>query len=201
MIELYILRHGQTEWNREDRIQGRQDSPLTEAGIEEIEKMAKTLAHLPFRSCYCSDLGRAKKTAEILRNDRKFPIIEVEALRELPLGPWEGKLFSEIQDDPMCKIYFESPEAFGFSGTENFHDLYRKIESFLRHIETEETGPILVVAHGVSIRAMLNCMEGVSIENFWHRPIPESAGLSVARYDEKRWEVLQTADKKDGVSY
>lgn len=200
-MKLYILRHGETEWNREDRVQGRMDSPLTEKGLEDIASMAEELSVIPIDICYTSDLPRAKKTAEGLINDRKIQIIEEEALRELPLGPWEGKLFKEVQKDPKSVVYFETPDRFSFPDLENFHDLYKGIEEFIRKLERDPKDHVLIVAHGVSIRALLNVLEGVPVVNFWHRPIAKSMGLTIASFESGKWKVLQRADQKDGLSY
>lgn len=200
-MKLYILRHGETEWNREDRVQGQMDSPLTKKGREDIASMAEELFPIPIEICYTSDLPRAKKTAEGLINGRKIPIIEVEALRELPLGPWEGKLFKEIQKDPLSVIYFESPDQFSLPGLRNFHDLYKGVGDFIRKLEKDPKDHVLIVAHGVSIRALLNVLEGVPVARFWHRPIAKSMGLTIASFEKGKWKVLQRADQKDGLSY
>ena len=200
-MKLYILRHGETEWNREDRVQGRMDSPLTEKGLEDIASMAEELSFIPIDICYTSDLPRAKKTAEGLINDRKIQIIEEEALRELPLGPWEGKLFKEVQKDPLSVVYFETPDQFSLPGLENFHDLYEAMGKFIRKLEKDPKDHVLIVAHGVSIRALINVLEGVPVARFWHRPIAKSMGLTIASFEKGKWQVLQRADQKDGLSY
>lgn len=200
-MDLFILRHAETQWNAEDRIQGQMDSPLTEKGYRDIRRMAKRLRRIPLDICYTSDLLRAKHTAENLINGRELPIIEVEALRELPLGSWEGKLFQDVRNDPLADVYFNRPEDFKIPGNDNFHDLYRKIETFIRMLEEGDQTHVLIVAHGVSIRALLNVLEGIPVADFWHRPIARNMGLSIARHDGKSWTVLRRADKKDGVSY
>ncbi|MDD7362777.1 MAG: histidine phosphatase family protein [Peptoniphilus sp.] len=198
---LYILRHAETEWNVEDRIQGRMDSPITKKGYAEIARMRQTLASIPLDVCYTSDLTRAKRTAQNLINTKNLPIIEIEALRELPLGSWEGALFKEVRDDPLFEVYFQRPDEFQLPGKENFHDLYRHIEEFIRMLERCDHKHVLIVAHGVSIRALLNVLEGIPVRQFWHRPVARNMGLSIAKYDGASWLVLRRADKKDGLSY
>lgn len=177
------------------------DSPLTAKGLEDIASMAEELSHIPIDICYTSDLPRAKKTAEGLINDRKIQIIEEEALRELPLGPWEGKLFKEVQKDPLSIVYFETPDQFSLLGLENFHDLYEAMGKFIRKLEKDPKDHVLIVAHGVSIRALINVLEGVPVARFWHRPIAKSMGLTIASFEKGKWQVLQRADQKDGLSY
>ena len=200
-MKLYILRHAETEWNREDRIQGQMDSAITAEGLRSIERMRIRLAAVPFDRCYTSDLKRARRTAEGLLKYRAVPIIEVEALRELPLGSWEGMLFKDIQKDPLARAYLKRPESYHRKDLMNFHDLYEKLEQFVRTVEASEDEHVLIVGHGVSIRGLFNVIEGVSVNHFWSRPIAESMGLGLCVYERGVWRVLRRADKKDGLSY
>ena len=201
MMKLYILRHAETEWNREDRIQGQMDSPITPRGQAAIDAMREKLASVPFDRCYTSDLKRARLTAEGLLKSRAVPIIEVEALRELPLGPWEGMLFQDILKDPLSRLYLKTPEKYHREGLMDFHDLYRKTDAFLRRLEKTKDEHVLIVGHGVSIRALYHVMEGVAVRDFWTGPIAESLGLGICAYEDGAWKVLRRADKKDGYSY
>lgn len=200
-MKLYILRHAETEWNREDRIQGQMDSPITLEGKEAIAAMARHLASVPFDCCYTSDLSRARQTAEGLLNSRRVPIIEEEALRELPLGPWEGMLFKDILSDPLAQDYLKAPETYHREGYMDFYDLYDKLSAFLRRLERSGHEHVLIVGHGVSIRALYHVMEKVAVEDFWSRPIAASMGLGICSYDKGTWHVLRRADREDGLSY
>ncbi|WP_108831169.1 histidine phosphatase family protein [Aedoeadaptatus coli] len=200
-MKLYILRHAETEWNRADRIQGQMDSPITREGEEAMAAMAVRLASVPFDCCYTSDLPRARKTAEGLLKFRPVPIIEEEALRELPLGPWEGMLFKEILNDPLAQAYLKAPETYHREGFMDFHDLYDKLRAFIGRLEGSGHEHVLIVGHGVSIRALYHVIEGVAVKDFWSRPIAESMGLGICAYEKGAWHVLRRADREDGLSY
>jgi len=94
---LYLTRHGQTEWNVENRFQGWSDSPLTEKGIRQAKDLAKRLRGISFDAIYSSPAGRALQTAEILRDGREIEIREHPDLREMGLGDWEGMRSEEIE--------------------------------------------------------------------------------------------------------
>ena len=200
-MKLYILRHAETEWNREDRIQGQMDSPITRKGEEAMAAMAVRLASVPFDCCYTSDLPRARKTAEGLLKFRSVPIIEEEALRELPLGPWEGMLFKDILTDPLAQAYLKAPETYHRKGFMDFYDLYDKLRAFIGRLVQSDHEHVLIVGHGVSIRALYHVVEGVAVKDFWSRPIAASMGLGICAYEKGAWHVLRRADREDGLSY
>ena len=97
-MELYIIRHGETDWNKEKRLQGRSDTELNEYGIELAEITGEALKDVHFDCIYSSPLKRAYKTAEIIRGQRNLEIITDERLREISFGVVEGVPMSERPD-------------------------------------------------------------------------------------------------------
>jgi probable phosphoglycerate mutase len=95
---IYIVRHGQTEWNLEGRFQGRLDSPLTNAGVEQAKQLAQRLQNISFDSIYSSSSNRAFSTALHLRKDRAIEVNKSDHLMEMDFATWEGRKWSEIQD-------------------------------------------------------------------------------------------------------
>lgn len=99
---LYIVRHGETNWNVMGRIQGQSDSELTEKGIQDTKILARRLKDIHFDAIFSSDLSRASKTAELIRLDRDLAIETHEALRERTFGIHDGDYSSDytlaIQD-------------------------------------------------------------------------------------------------------
>src|SRR3989338_844655 len=100
MTTFYIVRHGQTEHNINNIMQGfTVDSPLTKKGQEQAEKIGKELSHIHFDEVFSSDLTRAKRTAEIITLERKLAIKTTEALREQCYGKYEGQPYDVIQSE------------------------------------------------------------------------------------------------------
>ena len=89
-MEIFMVRHGETEWNRQRRLQGRTDIPLNDAGLAEARKAAKALRDVNFDRIFTSPLQRARKTAEILRGSREIPVTVEPVLIEVSFGVGEG---------------------------------------------------------------------------------------------------------------
>ena len=143
MLELYFVRHGETEWNVENRLQGRLDSPLTERGIKEARLLAERLAQLPFKAAVSSPSTRAVETAKILIGMRGIPLYTDERLMEIDLGDWQGKTKAEIRAaDPWnYECYYHYPHLYAREGSERFLEDDEEIrEQILPPIEKGDFG-------------------------------------------------------------
>ena len=89
-MKIYLVRHGETDWNQAGLLQGQTDIALNAQGLEQTHDAAERLKEVPFEIAFCSPLIRAKRTAEIIIGDRKITLTTDERLRELNFGPWEG---------------------------------------------------------------------------------------------------------------
>lgn len=160
---LYLVRHGETEWNVLHRIQGQLDSELTENGILESKKQAEKLKIIEFDAIFSSDLSRAAKTAEILKLDRQLAITTHKALRERTFGEHDGSFGDEytkaIQHllDEYEKLTEEERWKFKFAeGYESDEELVGRFLTILREIAVGYAGKtVLVVTHGGNLRTFL----------------------------------------------
>ena len=109
-MKLYLMRHGQTEWNRIRKLQGRTDIPLNANGRYVAELTAKGLWDIPFDVAFVSPLARARETAEIILRDRHVPIIVDERIIEVDFGRYEGKSLN--LDDENLQNFFVKPECY-----------------------------------------------------------------------------------------
>lgn len=202
-MDIYLIRHGQTEWNVEERLQGWSDSPLTEAGKAKARALALDLSKNPPDLIYTSDLGRALHTAEILRGDLSVPILKRSELRELALGPWEGHCFQEVKasDPEKMAIYFDDPVNHHIEGVEDYHDLMERIERFLEEIKTLDEESIVIVAHGVSIAAIVNYIEGRELDKFWERPLVDGLSITHIQWNEEKFIIKSLGEEIKGSSY
>lgn len=173
---LYIVRHGQTDWNQEKRIQGQTDIPLNITGRAEAANMAETLKDTPFAAAFSSDLQRAYETALILVNNRSMTVKTDKRLRERNFGRWEGSLSSDFYKTPRSeKEDVESDEK-----------MCERVFQFL--IETAEQNKgknVLIVTHGGIIRNIIvqALALGCSVDDI------ETKNTSVVRliYDDGHW--------------
>ena len=95
-MRLYLIRHAESVWNAEDRVQGHGDSPLTDAGLAQAERLGRRLASCKIGELYASPLQRALQTAQAVSRMVRVPVVTRSALREIFLGAWEGKTPAEV---------------------------------------------------------------------------------------------------------
>ena len=114
-MRLYIIRHGETEWNVLKRFQGRSDIPLNDEGRRLARITAEALREVPFSRIYTSPLKRAYETAMIIKADRDIPVIEESRIIEIGFGEYEGLCCGKEHyniPDPDFMNFFEKPEAY-----------------------------------------------------------------------------------------
>lgn len=165
-IDVYFVRHGETDWNVQRRLQGHTDIPLNDVGQLQAQKLSKKLESLAFAKVWASDLARAYQTAQwILGPNSSCTIEKSPFLRERSFGPWEGRLFNELQVYLKEHYDIDSMTEEQYltlawdNGVESYAHVYRRIEAWLRTIFLDSTmpeGPILAVSHGGVIRAILS---------------------------------------------
>lgn len=162
---IYVLRHGQTEWNVEARFQGHMDSPLTARGREHAKAQRRILSRLNLAEylCWCSPLGRAQATAEIAAKGLLDPIELKADLMEIGMGDWEGLPHSQIkQDRPLD----ESDEA-AFDhydrapGGEGLAALEQRCLKVLHYLGARGQ-PAVLVTHGITSRMLRTLLMGRS---------------------------------------
>lgn len=198
MLELYFVRHGETEWNVENRLQGRLDSPLTERGIREARLLAAHLAQEPFKAAISSSSGRAVETAKILIGTRDIPFYTDERLMEIHLGDWQGKTKAEIQAaDPWnYKCYYHYPHLYAREGCERFLDVKKRVESALADLELRfSCGKLLVVTHGMVIKVVQQLIcKGLPVARLWDPPWIEGTSVTIVRSGGGKKELVVEGD-------
>lgn len=153
--EIYLLRHGETEWNREKRIQGQMDSPLTEQGQSQALRQGHTLKRLRKdlgdHRVFCSPLGRAQHTARLALGGDDFSTDK--RLMEIGCGKWEGTCHDDrlVTDSDLAPnlsedfdIYINAP------GGEGLWRLSERLKAFLEDLQ----GPVVIFSHKIALAAM-----------------------------------------------
>jgi broad specificity phosphatase PhoE len=178
---LLLVRHGETDWNRDGRWQGQSDTHLNDAGREQAARVAGELDGID--AVYSSDLARARETAEIVTERLGLEIELDERLRERSFGAWEGKTGPQIEAEfADAHARWLAGEGPGADDAEPFAAFARRVRSFLDDVLTrhpDET--VLVVAHGGSIRVIHALASGLDYVRD-HRSIPAVPNCAVARY-------------------
>ncbi|HHZ01659.1 MAG TPA: histidine phosphatase family protein [Tissierellia bacterium] len=187
MTKIYITRHGETVWNRECKYQGHKDSDLTEKGIIGAELLSERIEEIDIDYIISSPLGRAYKTAEIVRGNKDIEIIKHEGLKELNLGEFEGMKYEEIKREyPAILEKIEAdPLNQRYPNGESLREFYGRVEKALNEIlEKYKNKTILIVAHGGTIK----CIEAfvkksIRVEN-WIETVVYNCSLSYIEVDE-----------------
>ncbi|GAB7388922.1 histidine phosphatase family protein [Bacillaceae bacterium] len=179
MTLIYLVRHGETSWNRERRIQGQSDIPLNENGIEQAKRLARRFKDVPLAAIYTSDLLRAKKTAEIVAAFHGIVPVAFSDLRERKYGMWEGLTLQEIR---LRYPGDDSVEIGGKYGIETLAEMQRRIAARLSMIARAHRGEaVMVVSHGSLINAFLHLISSGK----WGTGVTKLGNTSVSLVENK----------------
>ena len=164
VLKLYIVRHGETQWNVEKRFQGQTDSDLTEKGKEKVGKTGEELKNILFDAVYTSELGRAVKSAEIILSkniNKKNKLQKLSELNEVYFGKWQGLSYDEIFEKypEEANNYFYDMKKYCAKNIEA-EELKDALDRFLKGmdkiVKNHKTGNILVVTHGTVLEMFIN---------------------------------------------
>ncbi len=156
---LYLVRHGETDWNVQEIVQGHTDIALNIVGQEQAKLLANELKNIPFSAVYTSDLQRAYKTAEIIILEKKLSIEATNVLRERQFGHFEGKPRKTLQILDKLVEKLSDQERFSsksFPDVESDEEMIARVITFLREVAIAHPSKnILVVTHGGILRILL----------------------------------------------
>lgn len=181
-VNIYLFRHGETEWNRVRRLQGQSDVALNAFGRELAVKTAEALRETVFDRAFCSPLSRAAETAEIILGGRATPLVRDERLKEMFFGEHEGDAFDEAKQSgsshPLHNFFCDPEHYIPPTGAESFQDIMDRGREFLqeRIVPLEEACEnVLIVAHGAFNRGVLSAVCGIPLRDFWRLSLPNCA--------------------------
>jgi probable phosphoglycerate mutase len=184
---LYIVRHGETEWNVEKRLQGHHDSPLTQLGELQADWLHEALKEVEFDGIYTSSSQRAVRTTEIISRQQKSPIVKVDQLREMYLGEWEGKRQSDLlKSEPHeFQSFWHTPHLFQPTTGESFLEVQDRVIDKLKQIHRNHysDSPLLIVTHTVVVKVLMAYFEGRPLSNIWDPPYLHPACLCKVEFD------------------
>ncbi|WP_018963569.1 histidine phosphatase family protein [Coprothermobacter platensis] len=155
-MRIYLVRHPETQWNKENRFQGQTDIPITEKGLHDLQTAAPILASLSVQTIYTSPLKRAKVVAQEVSKLTGKAFHEDRRIMEVNCGRWEGETVPHLmQAEPnLIEQWWKDPYNFQIPGGESYEDVERRTTSFLKEI-VDKGEDALVVSHGIAILTML----------------------------------------------
>lgn len=197
MTRLYLTRHGQTEWNLIGIMQGSKESSLTEKGITQALQLGKRLEKTRLDIVYSSSSQRALSTAKLIVGKRNLPIIEVGDLTELNFGIWEGLKYEEIQSKyaEQYQAFWNTPHLLkDFPGETFDHFKTRVVGAIQRIIAENEGRDVLIVAHAVVLKFLLNHFENIPLEKAFDERIIHPTSLSIVEITSSEHQILTYND-------
>ena len=214
-MELYIIRHGKTDWNKECRFQGAQDIPLNEEGREAARKLGEHLKGIHFDEIFSSPLSRAYETAQIVLGSLSLACPElvegkgctaqkIPLLTEISFGEMEGVPFDEwMNTDEPRKYFFEKPGLYQPpKGGETFESGCKRMAEFIHTVlepyyTKNPDARLMVVAHGAILAALMCVLENRGIDNFWGQGLKGNCEETIYNYDGKAWSLLSEDKPQD----
>lgn len=186
---LYVVRHGETQWNKVKRMQGQTDIPLAEEGIRLARISGERMRELPIDLVISSPLQRAVETAKLMTQGRDIPFLTDERIQEISFGDYEGELVLESKNIPenFRQIFYEHPlDLPAPPNGESFADVIARTGEFFREITANPEYAdkhILISSHGAASRCFLtNFFEDKT--DIWRGTVPPNCGVSIVEYTE-----------------
>ncbi len=183
-MHLYLIRHGQTDWNRDHRIMGAGPIPLNESGRAMMAELARALKPKGISVVYTSTVARALESARILADEWGAELREEPRLNESPFEPWIGKTFHELAHDENFRLYFDAPTRARFSNGEGMADIQRRaLDAVARVVKETATGRAAAVSHSDVIKPVLAHYLGMDLDSI-HRLSVANASVSLVDFGE-----------------
>ena len=170
MTSIYLVRHGQTAWNKEEIFRGRTDVPLDETGLRQAELAGEYLKEVEIHAIYSSPLTRAWETAQKIAQFHNLKIETLKGIVDLSFGNWEGHSLQEIQknDSETYRLWKEDPHLVRLPGGESLDDVRVRAMAVLEEVIQNHPGKtIVLVSHRVVNKVLICGILGLDNSHFW----------------------------------
>jgi len=180
------MRHGETLWNVQYKLQGISDIPLNQNGIELAKVTGEALKDVSFDLCITSPLTRAKDTARLVLGEKCIPLLEDPRIQEITFGVWEGLSCKPGQEEiplDMLQRFFHRPDIYvPPEGGETIEAVCERTKDFFDELvnnEQHRDHTVLITSHGCAVRALLQNVYTDFDKGFWHGKIPPNCGVNI----------------------
>ncbi len=184
MTTLWLIRHGQTDWNLEGRYQGQSDVPLNAAGLAQAHAFAASLDGQHFDALYSSDLARATQTAQVIAACTGLPVRADPRLREINQGEWQGRTLDEIKgifnnESSHARRVTIDPVTARAPGGESVWEVSQRMARAADDIARRyPAGTVLVVGHGLSLATLYCQAKDIPLSKVYSH-IPENTQATI----------------------
>ncbi len=191
-MELYLVRHGETVWNKAGKLQGRTDIELDEYGRELAGELGRKLEDVQFDKIYSSPLIRAYETACLIRGHRNIQIVRDSRLCEISFGVREGDSWEEWnkKDNPY-NAFFSKPEDYvPPKNGETIEQVLKRTKNFIQEViepEWKNATRFMIVAHGALNSAIMCYLENRTKADFWGKGLQKNCQAIIFNFDGYKW--------------
>lgn len=199
MLRIYFVRHGETVWNTLKIFQGRSNSPLTEVGVEQAKKLSQYLKDIDFKKVYSSPQDRALQTTKLLLGDKNMEITTIDEFQEINMGKVEGIPREEFEKNYPIEYHNFWNNALEYNPSayngESYEEILHRVKLGLEKLIIENNdGNILVISHGVTLKAIFNVINEKGIDEFSKQPVPENTSTTIVEYDSNGFKIIKFSD-------
>ena len=186
-MKLYLIRHGQTDWNVEQKIQGHQDIPLNAVGHSQAAALAEGMKSRPVKQIFSSPQKRAMQTAQAVAEAQNVPVIHLPSLMEIGYGAWEGRTMEEIRNSPDQKLFedwWKHPATVAPPGGETLAHVDARCRQSWEAIKAalrEHPADVAIVSHGGTLAHLIACL--LAGQPDAKQIIPANVGITTIAWD------------------
>lgn len=195
MTKLFLVRHGQTYFNVEHKIQGQMESDLTPDGIAQATALGKALnkSGITFSALYVSPMRRTRQTSDLCTQGLGLTPIYIDSLKEILMGDWQGLSVNDIKRDYAAdwNLFWYHPEKFYRPTCETYLEVRNRAAKAVERIIAEHPRQnVLVITHGALLKTLYTYFRYQSIHEIANAPHPHSTGVCVVEKKNGIWNIL-----------
>lgn len=171
MLELILVRHGETDWNKNEVFRGRADVALNKTGLEQAEQVARYLSAAKIDVIYSSPLQRALKTAVAIARYQKIKVNTIENLVDFDYGEWQGLSGAEVREKcpELYQDWLDTPEQVRIPGGETLQNVFDRAAPFVEEAVARcREGKLALVSHRVVLKVIICAFLGLDSSHFWN---------------------------------
>ena len=195
-MEIYIVRHGETLWNKSKRLQGSRNIDLSEVGRNEARERGKQLENVDFDVIYSSPLNRAYETACIIRGERNIPIIKDDRLREINFGINEGMEPHQLKKDKnnsFCKFFDDPGNYVPPENGESFQEVCNRTKEFMKQViepQRNKLNRVMIAGHGAMNKGIMCYVLKHGIDEYWSGGLQKNCGVIMLNLDDNGYKQI-----------
>jgi len=189
MTSIYLVRHGQTAWNKEEIFRGRTDVPLDETGLKQAELAGQYFKGMEIHGIYSSPLSRAWQTAQTVAQFHRLKVESLVGIIDMSFGNWEGHAHQEIRkiDNETYRQWVESPHLVRLPGGESLDDVRTRALGTMEEVIRKHQGETLIlVSHRVVCKVLICAILGLDNSHFW-QIAQDTTAINLIQYKNGRY--------------